>query len=171
MQSNESNMSDKVLDQQCQCGCGKTRLTIQDGPLVRIFCHCTICQEFNMAAYADVSIFLAKDVNLHNRERVNFKQYKSPPAVQRGKCASCDQPIIEFLELPLLPSLAIIPSEHLPMGSFLAEPSSHIFYQSRVADIHDELPKHNGFITSQMTLSAKLIAGMVRKFVTALRSK
>ena len=160
-------MSGKISMTECQCQCGSTKFSVQGVPIVRMYCHCTICQEFNNAAYSDVSIYLSRDVQLYDKEKVNFKKYKSPPAVKRGKCATCNNPIIEFLDLPLFPSLTIIPSENIPSDQLVLEPSTHIFYHRRVADINDHLPKHSGFIKSQMALTAKLIPGILRKFANA----
>ena len=160
-------MNDESSKQECQCECGNTKFTIQGKPIVRTFCHCTICQEFNNAAYADVTIFLSKDVHLYDKEKVNFKKYKSPPAVQRGKCATCNKPAIELLDLPLFPSLTIIPSENILPGPFLPEASSHIFYHRRVSNISDKLPKYSGFIKSQIAFSAKLLSGIIRRFASA----
>jgi len=161
----EKPMNNDIQQQDCQCQCGATKFTITGKPIVRVFCHCTICQAFNHAAYADVTIFLAKDVHLQDKNQVRFKQYKSPPAVDRGKCASCDKPALELFELPLFPSLAMVPSENIPSGAFLPEPSAHIFYHRAVAPIDDQLPKHNGFIKSQAMLGAKLVPGLFRKLL------
>ncbi len=103
-----------------------------------------------------MTIFLSKDVILHNTETVDFKKYKSALALQRGTCITCNAPSIEFFDLPLLPEFTIIPSESIPAGHFLPKPSAHIFYHRRVADIDDALPKHNGFLKSQLVLSRKL---------------
>jgi hypothetical protein len=159
-------MGDDVLTQEGQCQCGSTKFTIQNKALVRIFCHCTICQEFNNATFGDVSIFLSKDVHLHDREKVNFRKYKSPPAVQRGKCAACNKPAIEFLDLPLFPSLTIIPSANIPAGQFVPPPSIHTFYHRRLADINDTLPKKSGFIKSQLALIAILLPSLFRRFTS-----
>jgi len=160
-------MNDDSSKQECQCECGSSKFTIQGKPLVRMFCHCTICQEFNNAAYSDVTIFLSKDVHLQDKEKINFNKYKSPPAVQRGKCATCNKPAIELLELPLFPALTIIPSENIPSGPRLPKPAAHIFYHRRVENVSDSLPKHSGFIKSQLAFIAKLVPGLFRKFVDA----
>ncbi len=159
-------MIDENSTQQGQCQCGDTQFTIRGKPIVRTFCHCTICQEFNSAAYGDVTIFLSKDVSLHNNENVSFSKYKAPPAVQRGKCKSCNTPAIEFFDLPLFPSLTIIPSKNIPAGSFLPEASCHIFYHRRVSNISDDIPKYSGYIRSQVALSAKLLPSIIRSLVT-----
>tara|TARA_R110001592_G_scaffold68269_3_gene209133 strand:- start:10911 stop:11393 length:483 start_codon:yes stop_codon:yes gene_type:complete len=158
-------MATKILKQLCQCQCGITKFTIIGEPIVRIACHCKICQEFNKAPFADITIFLSKDVILEDIQTVSLRKYKSPPAVQRGKCIECDKPVIEFLDLPLFPSLTIIPSEHIPYGPLLPKLSAHIFYHRRVADIDDALPKISGSIKSQLALSKKLLPGIFLKFV------
>lgn len=158
-------MSKKNIEQKCQCQCGKTKFTIQGEPIVRIACHCTICQEFNKTAFGDVTIFLSKDVVLADKESISLRKYKRPPAVQRGKCLDCDKPVIEFLDLPAFPSLTIIPSELIPYGPLLPKLSAHIFYHRRVADIEDSLPKICGAIKSQLFLSKKLLPGIFLKFV------
>ncbi|NRB42673.1 MAG: GFA family protein [Pseudomonadales bacterium] len=160
-------MNEKKSTQECHCQCGDAKFTVQGEPIVRMFCHCTICQEFNDSAYSDVSIFLSKDISFDDKEKVNFKKYKSPPAVQRGKCITCNKAVIEFLNLPLFPALTIIPSENIPAGQFLIEPSTHIFYHRRVEDINDDLPKCSGFIQSQMALSIKLFSEMFRRLISA----
>ena len=158
-------MSRKTLEQKCQCQCGKTKFTIKGDPIIRIACHCTICQEFNKAAFGDVTIFLSKDVTLEDIKTISLRKYKAPPAVQRGKCLECDKPVIEFLDLPLFPSLTIVPSELIPYGPLLPKLSAHIFYHRRVADIDDSLPKISGSIKSQLALSKKLLPGIFVKFI------
>lgn len=160
-------MSEVFLNQECQCECGSTQFSIHAKPLIRIFCHCTNCQEFNDAAFADISIFKSKDIQFSDKHKVNFKKYKAPPAVRRGKCATCNKPIIEFLDLPVLPMLTIVPSENIPLGEFLLEPSIHVFYHSRIAEINDSLPKHSGYLKSQIALSAKLIPTMLGRLKNA----
>jgi len=155
------------IEQNGQCECGKTTFVIRGRPLLRIFCHCTICQEFNQAAYADVTIFFSKDVQLYDRSQVAFKKYKSPPAVDRGKCLACEKPAIEFSELPVVPSLTIIPSANIPAGECLPEPAAHIYYHRRVRDVADQYQKYSGVFKSQMFLNRKLLPNMLRGMIGA----
>ncbi len=57
-------MSEPYKKQESQCQCGSTKFTIQGEPLIRALCHCTICQEFNNAAFADVTIFASPRENV-----------------------------------------------------------------------------------------------------------
>ncbi len=156
-------MNQASPEQQCHCECGKSEFTVKGKPLMRMFCHCTICQEFNNAAFADVTLFLSKDVEFDRAQPVDFKKYKSPPAVDRGKCQACGKPVIEFLDMPLFPALTIIPSKNIAPGEYLPESCGHIFYHRRVEDSHDALPKCSGPIKSQLFLGKKLFQSMLSR--------
>ena len=154
------------LNQECECQCGKTKFTIKGKPIIRMVCHCQTCQEFNQADFGDVTLFLSKDLELHNEASVNFKTYQKPPAVLRGKCIHCETPTIERLNLPLGASVTIIPSKLIPLGERLPKISGHIFYHRRVNDVNDTPPKISGFVKSQLFVGAKVVTGISKKFLT-----
>jgi hypothetical protein len=103
-------MSTSADSQSGQCECGQNTFEISGEPLFRSICHCEICQEFNNAPFADITVYRRKDVDLPERHSVAFKAYSSPPVAQRGKCTACEKPTIEFLKTPLFPALTIVPS-------------------------------------------------------------
>lgn len=146
----------------CQCECGHVRYSVSGPALLRGFCHCTICQEFNQAPFADISLFKASNVDFPASETVQYKAYKKlPPAVQRGKCAACQGVAIERLKLPLMPEIVVVPSANVMEASILPEPALHIFYHRRVADVQDSLPKYEGFMTSQWAFSHRLLKALM----------
>jgi hypothetical protein len=132
----------------CQCACGTVCFEITGQPLFRMRCHCTICQRFNGAPFGDVVIFRAGDVVLPAGSAIDYRSYKAPPNVQRGRCSSCGQAAVERFESVLFPKLRMVPAalldpDQLPAVSFDA------FYDKRVRDIGDNSPKHEGFWPSQ----------------------
>lgn len=143
------------------CSCGSTRFSIKGQPLLRAYCHCTICQTFNQASYADITLFKSSDVIKPQKGMVEFKSYKSPAILQRGRCISCGGAAIEYLKVPLL-ELIVVPSKNIHEESFVPAPSLHIFYNRRVSDIHDSLPKYSGYIKSQLAFGHALFASMLR---------
>ncbi|MFV1871943.1 MAG: GFA family protein [Oleiphilus sp.] len=159
-------MSKTQLEINCHCQCGKTSVSLLDTPIARMICHCTICQEFNQADYGDVTLFFSKDVQLHDKSQVEFKTYKAPPAVQRGKCSHCHQPSIELFNLPVTPALTLIPSALIPTGPAAIPISAHIFYHSRVQDIHDQAPKISGYLKSQLAVTKEVFKGACHKMFT-----
>ncbi len=140
----------KMNAQECTCGCGATRFRTLGAPLFRIFCHCTICQKFNKAPFADVLVYRGEDVAVPQAGAVSFDTYKPPPNVQRGKCATCGQPAIEVFSAPLMPKLTMIPRPMFLADAELQSPVAHIFYDKRVSDAEDTKPKHLGYMRSQL---------------------
>lgn len=134
----------------CICNCGKTKFQVNGQPKLRMICHCTICQKFNQAAHADVLVYQTKQIIAPDAGVVEFDTYKKPPNVQRGKCAACGQAAIEVFDFPLMPKLTMVPADMFADGAELPEPNAHMFYEKRVADVDDDLPKHNGFLKSQL---------------------
>lgn len=146
----------------CHCSCGETKFNVSGQPLLRAFCHCTICQAFNQAPYADITLFRTKDVKTPQEGSVEFKAYRFPPLLQRGKCIFCGKPAIEYLKIFPIPKLIIVPSVNIQDKVFVPEPLIHIFYDTRIADIQDELPKYNGYLKSQLAFGHKLMASLLR---------
>lgn len=144
-----------------QCECGTTKIEVSGKPVIRAFCHCQNCQEFNQAPFADVTVFYADDVTMPSKDQVEFKTYSSSSvAVPRGKCSQCGKPAIEKMKVPGLPAMVLIPSTNFADQSFLPAPVCHMFYHRRQADINDTLPKYSSFLSSQL--------GFTRRFLGAL---
>ncbi|MEQ8232108.1 MAG: GFA family protein [Gammaproteobacteria bacterium] len=144
--------------QHCACGCGHVTFDVTTAPLFRFFCHCTICQRFNGAPYADVVVYAADSVTPAAPGTVAFATYRPPPNVQRGKCARCGAPAMERLALPLMPKLTMVPAPMHATAARLPEPRAHVFYETRLADSDDELPKHRGYLASQLAFTRWLLA-------------
>jgi hypothetical protein len=150
------------MKQTCSCRCGSSRFVVDGEPIGRLFCHCKICQAFNARPYADVTFFAAGAVTLPANSAVTFKQYRRPPAVDRGSCPACGGPVVEFLALGPLKMLSIVPYQSFERPSELPEPSRHVFYHRRTADVSDSLPKISGYWPSEISVLGKIIGGLFR---------
>ena len=139
-----------MIPAECTCTCGATRFQTLGAPLFRILCHCTLCQRFHDAPFADILVHRAEDVELPPAGYVDFDTYKPPPNVQRGKCASCGQPAIGVFTFPVLPNLVMVPKSMFRPDAKLPPPVAHIFYDKRVSDAEDPYPKHQGYLPSQI---------------------
>lgn len=152
----------KKTSQTGACACGQAHFTIQGPALLRAICHCSLCQQFNQADYADVVAFRGGDVSLPADAPVRYQTLRPPPAVQRGSCTACGKPAIERLPLPLLPDLIMVPAANLP-AELLPPVAMHIFYDSRVQDVADTLPKFQGYWPSQLGYLRRLLPGLLGK--------
>lgn len=144
----------------CSCLCGETEFQVRVKPLMRAYCHCSICQEFNQGSYADITVFRSRDVIKPDNSLIEFKSYQFPPILQRGQCRTCRGATIEYLNIPFLP-LVIVPTRTIQDCSLAPEPSLHMFYDCRVDDVQDNLPKYSGYIQSQY----HFIGQLLRKFL------
>ncbi len=146
----------------CECTCGATTFSASESPLFRLFCHCSICQRFNDAPFADVTVFRANDVAMPPEGVVQFGTYRPPPNVRRGVCAECASPAIEVFHTPLFPKLTIVPTQNIKRTDILPAPAAHIFYESRVSDAADDLIKHHGYWRSQLAFGRLLLKALAR---------
>lgn len=144
---------------QCQCQCGHVKFEVQGEPRLRMLCHCSICQQFNQAAHADVLVYKTKQIKTPGKDQVSFKTYKAPPNVQRGTCVKCGQAAIEVFDFPLMPKLTMVPAKMFKLEAQLMTPTAHMFYDKRTVDANDELPKYRGFLRSQLAFFRYLWLG------------
>jgi len=142
--------------QSAHCSCGNVRFDLRAEPRFRARCHCTICQRFNQAAFADIVVFRARDVELPEGGTVDFQTHRPPPNVQRGVCSSCAQPVLERFESVFFPRLRFVPAA-LMKPADLPEVSFDLFYERRVADIDDGRPKYSGYIRSQAAFMSRVL--------------
>ncbi len=142
----------------CRCPCGNVTFDVGGPPLFRMFCHCTICQRFTDSPFADIVVYPAASVGQPAEGSVDYATYKPPPNALRGKCAACSEPAIEQLDTLILPKLTMVPASMHHPDAALPGPVAHVFYDTRVADVDDALPKHQGFIPSQLAFVKHLLS-------------
>jgi len=153
-------MSENTVNQG-RCSCGSVDFEITEPAIFRFFCHCSLCQEYNNAPFADVSVFHARGVTAFDDDKISYRCYKKPALIPRGSCKQCNDAVLENISMPLMPKMIVVPSNNIVDKSLLLKPSMHIFYDKRVADIDDNLKKHNGFVSSQLAFGSGLIKGMI----------
>lgn len=153
-------MNSKFTPQEGSCSCCSNTYTINHTPIARFICHCTICQEYTGQAYNDVTVLLKPDVSELNLMRTNFRRWKLPPNISRGLCKRCNKPSIE---MAMGDNLVLVPTNNYSDIAALPEPTMHLFYNRRVEDIEDNLPKYNGFVQSQAMIFKALTKGIYKR--------
>lgn len=150
------------MQQACACPCGASRFEVSGAPLLRLLCHCTVCQAFYRGPYGDAVAFWAPSITVRTPDQIDFKRYRPPPAARRGRCKSCGVPTVEFLRLAPFVRLAFVPSMRFPDQAALPAPAFHIFYHRRLADAGDDLPKISGYWRSELAVLARVLARTAR---------
>ena len=147
------------MNQHCACVCGASHFRVAGDPIGRFFCHCTICREIYRKPFADVTYFWAHSVTLADNRALEFRRHRAPPAMRRGTCAKCGNPVVNLLGFARL-ALAFVPSQNFPRPAELPAPDRHIFYDRRVADIADSVPKLSGYWASQAYVTRSILADL-----------
>ncbi len=153
-------MSSEFTPQEGSCSCYSNTYTISHAPVARFICHCTICQDYTGKAYNDVTVLLKSDVSELDINKTRFRRWKLPPNISRGLCKRCHKPSIE---MAVGGALVLIPTDNYPNPATLPEATMHLFYNRRIDDIDDDLPKYNGFVQSQTMMVKELAKGLFKK--------
>ena len=141
------------------CECGTCAFDLNIVPSVRFICHCTICQAFTGKSYADMTIVRAKYLKLTNADKISFKKYRPPPNIDRGLCLNCKKPVVEFGGFGAL-KWAFIPASNFESQELLPMPQINIFYDQHLKDASDNLPKHSGYLRSQLAIGKMMMSTM-----------
>tara|TARA_R110002072_G_scaffold140765_8_gene285235 strand:- start:25354 stop:25713 length:360 start_codon:yes stop_codon:yes gene_type:complete len=94
---------------------------------------------------------------------IRFTKHRLPPSVNRGVCPSCNSPVVAFLPLAPTFGLAFIPAENFSEVFELPKPILHSFYDRRVGDVDDQLPKFNGYWPSQWALASRFVSTILHR--------
>lgn len=143
------------------CTCGDVAFELRGAPLFRAFCHCSICRAYHNADWADVTVFREKHFERTKDGHVTYKVHMQPPLLKRGTCDSCSAPVLEKVMVPGLPKLRLIPTRWIAPQADLPDPAFHLFYDLRLKDVDDDLPKALGYWKSQITFSSHMIRGLL----------
>ena len=147
-----------------ECSCGVIKVQIKSASFVRLFCHCSICQNISNNGYADDIIVLAKDVTVENSTSVIYKKYTSFFPIHRGECKHCKSPVISFSSLIPFVKLAITPTCFYSVQTKLPNSVAHVFYRNKKVSINDSLPKYNDYLSSQINTIKYILCSIVRRF-------
>lgn len=145
----------------CSCPCGKTKVSFSGEPLLQVLCHCKICQAVYGAPYADFVMLRAQQVHRPVDPGIAFARHRLPPAVNRGLCPDCGKPVVGFMPLLPLLGLSFVPTTNLPPDAKRPPPALHAFYDRRVEDVNDSLPKRSGYWASQWAVSRRFMSALL----------
>jgi hypothetical protein len=152
-------------------------------PTERFICHCLYCQAFVGKPFTDVTVLRAKDVVLTNADQASFKKYYFLPPnlareryrksgkpdrgrfckcadLARGSCRKCGKPFVESIGFGAFKYI-FIPSGNFERQELLPAANMHTLYRLREKDSPDDLPKHYGFLSSQLAIIRMIMRTLV----------
>ncbi|KAK0123863.1 hypothetical protein ONS95_008856 [Cadophora gregata] len=131
------------------CHCGKVMYQLgRERPLASKFCHCSTCQRIHGAPFQHAAIFKKTDINFLKGHH-DLQWYDSTEKTTRHKlpckvsCAFCGSWIMDEGRRMILLFPGLIDFKDREERERFA-PECHMFYENRVVDINDGLPKWSG---------------------------
>jgi len=139
------------------CACGAVQVSVS-GALVRFFCHCGICQRVNAAPFGDPVFLWRHQLKVEDPAKLEWKRYRwTPINLNRGTCRTCGTLIVEHLATS---PFSVVVGRTWKDQELVPPAQGHIFYESRVADVDDDLPKRQGYFSSEFAVTSWILAGM-----------
>ncbi|QMU57971.1 MAG: GFA family protein [Boseongicola sp.] len=117
-----------------QCYCGKVHVEVEGDPVFAAYCHCESCRKWHSAPMTALAAWPEDSVKVHGTTTVSDKNDES----QRTSCARCGGNV-----LTTKPGMGwkIVYPLTLSGSDFSYNPAMHTFYDERVVDFNDGLPK------------------------------
>lgn len=140
----------------CQCPCGTTKFEIRGEPIMRFYCHCTICQQQYDAPFVDATLFKLNEVVLPEEHGILFAKYKRIAAIDRGRCPACEKPIFAKAGEGEK-GFAFVAARNYVNPDELPAAEMHVFYGTRVENVSDDLPKYKNAISSRYAFIKRMI--------------
>jgi len=125
-----------------ECDCGAVSLILSGEPKVRGFCHCEDCRDLLKIPYHSVTAWDADKVSVSKGEdQLVYFQHPSK-RMQRVYCKGCGETLFNTNAMGwrIVSQLLIRKclGDELPD---VLQSQSHFFYDRRIVDINDSLPK------------------------------
>jgi hypothetical protein len=137
-----ASLAAAVLESSCYCGAVRLRVDIARPPLSVSICHCASCRRFTGAPMLANVMLPAAALNIlpsETGETPPLVTLATSKQVTRHRCAQCHSPVYAMLgKAKVVVPLSLFSPPHPEAW----RPTQHIYYDRRVLDMNDELPKY-----------------------------
>ena len=130
-------MGDTENEYKGSCYCGAVDVTVTGEPAAAALCHCESCRKWHAAPINAWCIWPAANVTISG-PTVTSDTNEASGRVSCEKCGGCvanHKPAV---------NMTVVYAQILAGSGMKYQPAFHIFYDERVADFADGLPKFSG---------------------------
>ena len=127
---------------QFSCDCGAVEFQCEGPPKVRGFCHCEDCRNFLKVPYHSVDAWTSDKVTVTKGED-QIAEYQHPQkGMKRFFCKHCGETVFNSnaMDWRIVSQLLVRRQHAGELPDDLAS-QSHFYYDRRIVDIDDDLPK------------------------------
>lgn len=130
-----------MTDYIVKCECGQTGLKLSGRPRVSGTCHCGDCRELLNIPYHMVNAWLPEQVEILDSEGA-LKHYPHPKlTMSRVCCSSCGEVLYNTNSAGWYVVSQLLVAKNYDTIPEDLQSKSHFFYDRRIVNIEDELPK------------------------------
>lgn len=129
-------MNDDNTVHKGSCYCGAVGVTVQGPPAAALFCHCGDCRKWHSAPIAAISIWPNANVTIDGPTIVSQVDEGSG-RTSCSKCGGCVAIRKPAFDMTGVYAMTLSGSDQ----TYKFEPGFHIFYNERVMEVNDGLPK------------------------------
>nr|CAP48566.1 putative integron gene cassette protein [uncultured bacterium]CAP48567.1 putative integron gene cassette protein [uncultured bacterium]CAP48568.1 putative integron gene cassette protein [uncultured bacterium]CAP48569.1 putative integron gene cassette protein [uncultured bacterium] len=125
-----------------RCQCGAVEVQLNNNPVVHAFCHCSDCRDLLNIPFHAVTAWNKNDAVIVKGEK-ELSIYKHPSLeMTRCFCKHCGETVFNtnVMDWRVISQLLISKCNNNEIPENLRS-DKHFFYEQRVVDIQDELPK------------------------------
>lgn len=146
------------------CLCGAIRYEISESPMIKINCHCRMCQQWTGSSMLAAATFDSQAVSY---TKGTPKLYQSSSVSERGFCSDCGSSMFtRYFSGGVFDNVI-----HILIGTLdepdIGEPDCHYGTESEISWMHrdDGIPRVriDGEVTEQNALFEKMLAGVADK--------
>ncbi|KAF8167555.1 Mss4-like protein [Crassisporium funariophilum] len=143
------------------CYCKSVEYEVKGSPILSAYCHCTLCQRLNAAAFILTIHFASRNFIWTHPEPHGdaLDSYSVPikPWKTRWRCKNCGCTVASFNSKANKWSVWGAQLERGEDGKIIGwdtvKPTAHIFYDTRMVDVKDDLGKWAGYEDKSERLS------------------
>ena len=130
-------MADDGVAHKGSCYCGAVQVTVQGPPAAAGYCHCAECRKWHSAPINAWGIWPKANVTIEG-PIITSKISERSHRVSCSKCGGCVANIKPTVDMIVVYPMTLAG----PEATFKYKPTFHIFYEERVMDVSDGLPKY-----------------------------
>lgn len=129
-------------DYSLRCDCGAVELRVAGEPVACVYCHCPSCRGFYDLPMLAATAWNPESVTVAAGD-ASIRRYQHPEKqMQRHFCPDCGETLFGDNRFGLIVILNSVFEKSLGALPDSLQPTMHLFYQDRVVNVADSLPKY-----------------------------
>ena|SRR5690606_25354158 len=130
------------MNRKIQCDCGSVKIELTGKPRVQAYCHCIDCRQLSKMAFSALTAWNDDCVEITNGKE-NLIEFSHPDnKMKRNFCSMCGDTLFYTNRLGWRIISQVLMEKFKVFHATEFSPEKHLFYEQRIININDSLPKY-----------------------------